>query len=142
VFKMTRILVSSAIDFGCASAVCGPLVFVACLAVKIPRMPTTRAFMASLVVAFIVLSVLADRSAPQRIVTGTIREFEAGEWLSVATYKTDPKGFPIALRETTAYEGSPTAIKTGARVTIWYRSVGERRFVADKVRVLSDAAPH
>jgi hypothetical protein len=105
-------------------------------------MPTTRAFMASLVVAFIVLSVLADRSAPQRIVTGTIREFEAGEWLSVASYRTDPKGFPVALRETTAYEGSPPAIKTGARVTIWYRSVGERRFVADKVRVLADAAPH
>jgi hypothetical protein len=105
-------------------------------------MPTTRAFMASLVVAFIVLSVLADRSAPQRIVTGTIREFEAGEWLSVATYRTDPKGFPIALREMTAYEGSPAAIKPGARVTVWYRSVGERRFVADKVRVFADAATH
>jgi hypothetical protein len=105
-------------------------------------MPTTRAFMASLVVAFILLSVLADRGAPQRTVTGTIREFEAGEWLSIAIYGTDPKGFPIALRETTAYEGSPIAIKTGARVTIWYRSIGERRFVADKVRVLADAAPH
>jgi hypothetical protein len=104
-------------------------------------MPPTRAFMASLVVAFIVLSVLADRRAPQRIVTGTIREFEAGEWLSVAIYTTDPTGFPIALRET-AYEGSPAAIKPGARVTVWYRSVGERRFVADKVRVLADAATH
>jgi hypothetical protein len=99
-----------------------------------------KTVMASLVVAFILLSVLADRSAPQRIVTGTIREFEAGEWLSIAIYRTDPKGFPIALSETTAYEGSPTAIKTGARVAIWYRSVGERRFVADKVRVLPDLA--
>ena len=105
-------------------------------------MPPTRAFMASLVVAFVVLSALADRRAPQRIVTGTIRESEAGEWLSVATHTTDPKGFQIALRETTGYDGSPAAIKPGARVTIWYRSVGERRFVADKVRVFVDAEPH
>ena len=103
-------------------------------------MPSTRAFLASLVVAFVVLSALADRHAPQRIVTGTIRESEAGEWLSVATHTMDPKGFPIALRKKTGYEGSPAAIKPGARVTIWYRSVGERRFVADKVRVLPDSA--
>ena len=102
-------------------------------------MPPTRAFMASLVVAFVALSALADRHAPQHIVSGTIRESEAGEWLSVATHATE-KGFPIALRETTGYEGSPAAIKPGARVTIWYRSVGERRFVADKVRVLPDSA--
>ena len=105
-------------------------------------MPPTRALMASLVVAFVVLSALADRRAPQRIVTCTIREFQAGEWLSVATHTTDPTGFPVTLRETTAYEGSPAAIKPGARVTVWYRSVGERRFVADKVRVLADAAIH
>jgi ABC-type metal ion transport system substrate-binding protein len=103
-------------------------------------MRTWCAFMASLIVAFVVLSALADRRSPQRIVTGTTREFEAGQWLSVATHTTDPKGVPIALRETTAYEGSPAAIKPGARVTVWYRSVGERRFVADKVRVLTDAA--
>ena len=83
------------------------------------------------------LSALADRRAPQRIVSGTIREFVAGEWLSVAAYTTD---LPITLRETTAYEGRPAAIKPGARVTVWYRSVGERRFVADKVRVLPDTA--
>ena len=103
-------------------------------------MPPTRAFMASLAVAFVTLSTLADRPAPQHIVSGTIRESQAGEWLSIATHTTDRKGFPIALRETTGYEGSPAAIKPGARVTIWYRSVGERRFVADKVRVLQVAA--
>jgi hypothetical protein len=105
-------------------------------------MRTPRAFMASLIVAFIVLSALADRGAPQRIVTGTIREFEAGKWLSIATSMADPIGFQIALRETTAYEGRRAAIKACARVTIWYRSIGERRFVADKVRVLADAATH
>lgn len=100
----------------------------------------SRAFVASLLVAFVVLSALTDRHVPQRIVTGTIRESEAGEWLSVAVYSTDPKGFPITLRETTAYEGSGAVVKTGARVTVWYRSIGERRFVADKVRVLADEA--
>jgi hypothetical protein len=104
-------------------------------------MPPTRAFMASLVVAFVVLSALADRHAPQRVVIGTIREYEAGEWLSVATHTTDSKGFPIALRETTDYEGSPAAIKPGAHVTIWYRGVGERRFVADRVRVALTRSP-
>jgi hypothetical protein len=99
-------------------------------------MRPTRAFVASLLIAFVVLSALADRHAPQRIVTGTIRQSEAGEWLSVAVYERDPTGFQLALRETTAYERSPAAVKPGARVTIWYRSVGERRFVADKVRVL------
>ena len=98
--------------------------------------------MASLAVAFVVVSVLADGGATPRVVTGTVTKFEAGEWMSVANQRTDPIGFPIALRDTTAYEGSPAAIKPGARVTVWYRSVGERRFVADKVRVLADAAPH
>jgi hypothetical protein len=105
-------------------------------------MPTTRAFVASLGIAFVVLSALAYHGAPQRIVTGTIRKVEAGEWLSVANYTTDPTGFQIALRKTTDYEGSPAAIKPGARVTVWYRSVGERRFVADKVRVFADAGTH
>jgi hypothetical protein len=104
------------------------------------RMPPTRAFMASPAVAFVALSALADRHAPQHMVSGTIRESDAGEWLSVATHTTDRKGVPIALRETTVYEGSPAAIKPGARVTIWYRIVGERRFVADRVRVLPDSA--
>jgi hypothetical protein len=105
-------------------------------------MRPTRALLALMVVAFVVLSTLADRHAPQRIVTGTIREIEAGEWLSVATHTTDPKGFPIALRETTIYEGTAAAFQAGARVTVWYRNVGERRFVADRVRLLTAAATH
>jgi hypothetical protein len=96
--------------------------------------------MASLLVALVVLSVMTDRGATQRIVTGTVAEVEAGQWMSVANETTDPMGFRIALRQTTAYEGSPAAIKPGARVTVWYRSVAERLFVADEVRVLPDAA--
>ena len=89
-----------------------------------------------MVFTFVVFSVLADKRAAQRSVTGTVDEFEAGEWLRLAS-EGSASGFRIALRETTAYEGSPAAIKRGVRVTISYRSVGERRPVADKVRVLT-----
>ena len=42
-----------------------------------------RAFMALLVVAFVVLSVLADRGrSAQRIATGTVAEVHSGEWIS------------------------------------------------------------
>ena len=100
-------------------------------------MPTLSAFGASLVVAFVVLSVLADNGAStQRIATGTITEVHAGEWMLVANER---MRLPVALGEKTAYEGNPAAIKTGIRVTVWYRSVAERRPVADMVRILGDA---
>jgi hypothetical protein len=53
-------------------------------------MRTWRAFMASLLVAFVMLSAQADRGATQRVVTGTISEFHAGEWMSVAYEGADP----------------------------------------------------
>ena len=113
-------------------------------------MPTWRAFMASLVVAFVVLSVLIDSGAStQVVVTGTVAEFQAGEWILVVNDQTGPIGFPIALRETTVYEGRerhsalvPAAIRPGVRVTVWYRSNGDRIRVVQKVRVLPDAATH
>ena len=95
-----------------------------------------RAFIASLVVAFVVLSALTYLGAPQLITTGTIKEFEAGQWMAVANEQTNPGGFRITLSEATTYEGNPAALRTGVRVTVWWRSVGERSFVADKVRVL------
>ena len=47
-------------------------------------MRTLGAFMASLVVAFVVLSVLADSGASTHIDTGTVAEVHAGEWMLVA----------------------------------------------------------
>jgi hypothetical protein len=85
-----------------------------------------------------VLSVLADSGVTKVVVTGTVAEFKAGESITVTSDGWDPH--PIALRETTTYEGNPAAIKTGVRVTVWYRSVGESRPVADKVRVVQHAA--
>jgi hypothetical protein len=100
-------------------------------------MRTRGAFMASLVVAFVVLSVFNDSgAATRRIDTGIVAEVHAGEWMLVANER---MRLPVALRETTAYEGNPAAIKTGSRVTVWYRHVAERRPVADKVRILGDA---
>ena len=103
-------------------------------------MRTLSAFMASLVVAFVVVSALADRGRVQRVVTGTVGAYVAGERITVANETTDPMGFQIALRDTTAYEGDPAAIKPGIRVTVWYRSAAERRPLADKVRVVPHAA--
>jgi hypothetical protein len=34
------------------------------------------------------------------------------------------------------YEGDSSTIKPGVRVTVWYRNVGERRFVVEKVQVI------
>ena len=94
-----------------------------------------RIFIALLVVAFVVLSVLADRTSIQQVATGTVAEVHAGEWMLVTN---QGMRLPVTLRETT-YEGNPAAIKPGIRVTVWYRGVAERRPVADKVRMLADA---
>ena len=102
-------------------------------------MRTRRTFTASLIAGgFVVLFVLADSGVTKVVVTGTVAEFKAGESITVTSDGWDPH--PIALRETTAYEGNPRAIKTGARVTVSYRYVGERRPLADRVRVLQDAS--
>jgi hypothetical protein len=104
------------------------------------RMRTLMAFIASLVVALLVVSALTDMRSAQRVLTGTVGEHVAGEWISVANQTTDPMGFQITVRKTTAFEGDPALIKPGIQVTVWYRSVGERRPLADRVRVVRDAA--
>jgi len=95
-------------------------------------MPTRAAFIAALVVAFVVLSMLADRTATQQVADGTVAAVYSGDWMLV----TSPgMRLPVALHSKTVYEGDPAAIKPGTRVTVWYRGVGERRPVADRVRV-------
>src|SRR5687768_10881464 len=102
-------------------------------------MRTRRTFLAMLFVAFVVLSLLADRGAAgQRVITGTVVEWQVAELIVVVNERTNPRGVPITLRDT-VYEREPPAIKPGIRVTVWYRSVGERRPVADKVSVLPGA---
>ena len=47
----------------------------------------------------------------------------------------------LALRPNTVYEGDPSTINVGVRVTVWYRNVSERRPVVEKVRVLDGVVP-
>jgi hypothetical protein len=67
-----------------------------------------------------------------------VTEWRAGESIAVANEQTGPKGFRIGLRNT-LYEGDVATIRSGVRVTVWYRNVGERSPVADRVRVLAAA---
>ena len=94
--------------------------------------------MASLVVAFVVLSVLADSGRTgRRVITGAVIEWQPGETITVVNEQTDPRGVQVVLRDT-LYDGRPGAIKPGVRVSVWYRGVGERLPIADKVRVLNE----
>lgn len=95
-------------------------------------------FVIALVAAFVCLSLLLDRSSrgQRRMVTGTVTEWRPGEYLRVSNDGIDPH-FRITLRDT-VYEGSRDRIRAGVRVTVWYRSVGERLPVADRVRVLTE----
>jgi hypothetical protein len=104
-------------------------------------MRTQSVFMALLVVAFVVVSTLPDRRSVPSVITGTVGAYVAGEWIAISNETTDPRGVHVTVRDTTAFEGDPALIKPGIRVTVWYRSAGERRPLADKVRVVPAAAP-
>ena len=105
---------------------------------------TTARVMAALVVA-IVLSVVVDHAVEMpHSVTGTLVEFHAGEFLAIVNDQFEPHA--MALRERTTYESErshgvvdPTIIEPGMQATVWYRNVGERRMVVDRVRVLEDS---
>jgi hypothetical protein len=97
-------------------------------------MRTRVVFVATLLLAFLVLSRLADRGAAgQLVITGTVMDSPAGS-IAVANEQTDPGGVQILLRGT-VFERDRRAITPGTRVTVWYRGVGEHRPVADKVSV-------
>jgi hypothetical protein len=95
------------------------------------------AVMAFLIVALVVLlSALSQRRETPWIHIGTVVGFEPGEWLYL-----DSMDRPFALRESTRYDDGPTAITPGVRVQVWGGSVGERRLVVARVRVLPDVPP-
>lgn len=100
-----------------------------------------RAFIASLVVAIGVLILAIAGQSRQQVVSGVVTSVQPREWIAVANESTDPAGFQIVVRGDTQYEGLERerpfeGITRGIRVTVWYRTVGERRPVATKVRVL------
>jgi hypothetical protein len=100
---------------------------------------------ASVIVFATVPSFFAGRAVDRpRVATGTIAELHAGDWLSIANDQFEP--FPLTLHGKTRYEDQdssrvvdPSTIRSGIRATVWYRNVGERRLVVDKVRVLDGA---
>jgi hypothetical protein len=98
------------------------------------------------VVAFLALSIVADKSAmfvglslvnrdKPSSVTGTVTEWRAGESIAVGRDQY-PRPFSMSLRPHTVYEGDASTLKVGVRVTVWYRNVSERRLVVEKVRLL------
>lgn len=96
------------------------------------------AFIAALIVAFIVASGVADRGdgGQQQVLTGTLRDVRPGEWLVIASDQTGPPGVRILLDEDTDYEDGAAAMKPGDQVTVWSRNAGENRGTADKVRLI------
>ena len=103
------------------------------------------------VVAFLALSAVADKSAMfvgvsltsrerPSSVTGTVTEWHVGESIAVRRDRYGP-GLGMTLRPKTVYEGDGNTIKVGARVTVWYRNVSERRPVVEKVRLLDEVVP-
>jgi hypothetical protein len=104
---------------------------------------TTARVVAALVVG-VILSVVVDSAVEKpHPVTGTLVEFHAGEFLAIVNDQFEPH--PMTLSERTTYESErshvvdPMTIEPGMHATVWYRNVGERRLVVDKVRVLDDS---
>jgi hypothetical protein len=67
-----------------------------------------------------------------RAITGTVRDWQPGQSISVLRGPDDPVGITFSLRNA-VYDDS-AAIRLGGRVTVWYKTVGERRLLASRVR--------
>jgi hypothetical protein len=96
-------------------------------------------FVLAFVAAFVTLSLVADRGSRPRpvTVTGTVTEWRPGVSISIGNSQTDPR-VKFSLRDT-EYDGNSEDIRVGTPVTIWYRGVGERHLLAERVRVLTSA---
>jgi hypothetical protein len=93
-----------------------------------------KVFVMALVVAVMGLSAVAERSQGG-VIAGAVIEWLPGESIRIVNQQTDSNGVHFSLRDDTVYEGDVNAIHSGDRVTVWYRIVGERLPVADKVWV-------
>jgi hypothetical protein len=69
-----------------------------------------------------------------RAITGTVRDWQPGQSISVLRWPDDPDGITFTLRNAT-YDEDPGAIRRGSRVTVWYKMVGERRPLAFRVEL-------
>jgi len=73
--------------------------------------------------------------APLHQIEGTV-VIAAGHSLTVVNEQTDPTGveFPMGGVRFEPHE----ALKPGAHVRVWYRLVGDRRPIVDRVRVVAN----
>jgi hypothetical protein len=95
----------------------------------------------ALLVALVVSSLFGSTGAGAvQVITGDVVEWHAGQSISVVNDSTDPWGVRFELRGTD-YDGDRGALKTGARVSVSYRHVGERHPVALQVQVLDPQTP-
>lgn len=111
--------------------------------------------MMALVVAFFVLSALADnRPTPHRVVSGPVLEFHPGRRIVVAvgaSAEYEGMWHQVGLNGDTIYESQrlasaidPVAIVPGLRVAVTYRCMpggGHPGCAALRVRVLDEATP-
>ena len=100
-----------------------------------------RSFVASLIVAAIVVLQTSADSSRQYLVRGVVTLVQPGQWIAVANETTDPGGVRITVRNTTRFQGfSEAAVRSavvpGAQVAVWYGIVGERLPVATSVQAL------
>ena len=87
--------------------------------------------------------ILVDRDTTnRRVVTAWVSDVQAGEWIEITNEQIGTQ-MRITTNRSTVFERPasgvpviPADIAPGAHLTVWYRSVGERRPVADKVRLL------
>jgi len=98
-------------------------------------MRTLRLSLAWLV-AFAVLFLAENRSTSGvLVITGDVVDWDPGRSITVANEQTDSRGVRIDVRAADD-DGDRDAIRSGARVSVWYQSVGEHFPVAVKVLVL------
>ena len=71
-----------------------------------------------------------------RAITGTVRDWQPGNSISVARGPNDPVGITFSTRNA-VYDDDPGTIRLGSRVTVLYKMVGESRPVASTVCVTS-----
>jgi hypothetical protein len=99
---------------------------------------STRSLLRSLIISLGIalaacLFSVRDVTKPGAI-TGTVRDWQPGQSISVSRGHYDPEGITFSLRNA-VYDDDPRAIQRGSRVTVWYKMVGERRLLASRVKL-------
>ena len=68
---------------------------------------------------------------------GVVTDYEPGEWMAVDPDLESYSPIILTIRNRTKFEGNRLLLQPGVRVVVFYRSVAERRPVAERVRILA-----